>query len=276
MLNTLFVVLLAACILPVTATAQLAKRATSFLAERDSAYTRALDTMSVASMTTPSAMSDVHFVLEMAAADLERLFDLPFLVRLTGRRCGRPNAFYSSATRTITLCYELRDGFQMSMNALRTDDSTRNIRMIEALFGAVAHEAGHAIVDVLQLPTLGRREDVADQFAALFLLELDAPFKDEPLRYNALRALTHGMLYLADGENASTTAALGTHPLAIQRSANISCWTVGFGAKHGLPPSFLNSAIAPERVSQCPGEYADLRSGWIRLLGPTLRYPVRN
>ena len=44
--------------------------------------------------------------------------------------------------------------------------------MFGQIFYAIAHEMGHAIFDLLDVPIFGRAEDAADGFATYMMLEL--------------------------------------------------------------------------------------------------------
>jgi hypothetical protein len=83
------------------------------------------------------------------------------------------------------------------------------------LFFAVAHELGHAMFDIFDVPVFGRQEDAADQFATYIMLQFGG---DQALR-------------LIDG------AAYGYHPY-IQDLSNKSQVTLQFAAfssDHGSP-----------------------------------------
>lgn len=72
-------------------------------------------------------------------------------VNLRYRECGQVNAYYTFATKTVTICNEL------------LDESVGFIRFV------TAHEMAHAIIVQKGIPYTGAHEDAADQLAAVFL-----------------------------------------------------------------------------------------------------------
>ncbi|HZG44555.1 MAG TPA: DUF4344 domain-containing metallopeptidase, partial [Longimicrobium sp.] len=120
-------------------------------------------------------------LLEGWAESLNEWIGLPRNVGLEFRECGEANAYYDSRQSHITMCYELLSGFtavfEENSEEPRTDDE-----WAEAVLGATDfifyHEVGHALLDVLELPTLGRNEDAADGLAAYILI--NAEEEDDP------------------------------------------------------------------------------------------------
>ena len=51
-------------------------------------------------------------IAETGAAAIEKLVALPADVDVAFRSCGRANAYYDPATRTVLLCYELVREFE--------------------------------------------------------------------------------------------------------------------------------------------------------------------
>src|SRR5688572_11042081 len=117
-------------------------------------------------------MQDSELLQNLADA-LNQIVVLPRDVGLRFAECGEANAYYSSDDAQILMCLELMAGMAETLEGqFETEDETA-----EALAGAylavVLHEAGHALVDVLELPVTGREEDAVDQLSAWILIEAD-------------------------------------------------------------------------------------------------------
>jgi hypothetical protein len=96
---------------------------------------------------------------------------LPMDLTVRTKECGISNAWYRRPD--ITICYEyLRDIVEMAPKEM----SPEGISPIDAIFGqflfTAAHETGHAVFDLLDIPLFGRPEDDADQFAAHVLIRI--------------------------------------------------------------------------------------------------------
>ncbi|MGH7617108.1 MAG: DUF4344 domain-containing metallopeptidase [Gemmatimonadaceae bacterium] len=187
---------------------------------------------------------------------------LPNEVPVSFQSCGTANAFYNPRSRSITFCYELiaqridraraRPG---ATDAAVTDAVTRSTLFI------VNHEVGHALINLLSLPVLGREEDAADGFGAFILLERGGP-QDA---YSVLQgAEFFGQHTLFDNDVADE------HSLNDQRYFNVLCWMLGsdqarfagYAQRGGLPAS---------RQQRCVGEWSQLRASWIKVLDNNLR-----
>jgi hypothetical protein len=251
---------------PLVAQGSVRTDSSSFVVIDDSTYLLDLDSaFSSGGDYPPDVRSNVHFALRLVSSDLNALYSLPSPVQMRGAWCGRPNAFYDPAARRITVCYELDRALTEAMAQAFPDSAVQGLRAIEALFAAIAHEAGHALVGVLRLPALGRQEDVADQYAVAHMLEFTATRRDAAIRLHALQALAVGLATLGQNE---VTAAAEAHPLGLQRAANVACWVAGYARLHGVVASELEGSLPEGRRNQCPDEYKDMVSAWQRLLEP--------
>jgi len=100
-------------------------------------------------------------------------FRLPRDVMIRTIECGESNAWYRpiDGQPTVTLCYEY---LQEIWNQLPTIATTDGVTPTDALVGqalfATAHEFGHLVFDVFEIPVLGREEDAADNFATFLML----------------------------------------------------------------------------------------------------------
>jgi hypothetical protein len=134
---------------------------------------------------------------------------------------------------------------------------------------AMLHELGHAHIQEMGLPVLGREEDAADSYAitALLLVATD-------VSHNVLIWATKGW-FLDDARNEKEGDALAfydEHGLDKQRAYQIVCLMVGAD-----PDKFTDLAnqvkMPEERQANCEGDYSNASWSWETLLKPHLRAP---
>ena len=92
------------------------------------------------------------------------------------RDCGSANAFYNPQNKSITMCHELVLAMATDFSELKK--TTREEGLKDAIFTSLFvffHELGHALIDILALPAVGKEEDSVDQFAALIFLNTEEP-----------------------------------------------------------------------------------------------------
>ena len=83
---------------------------------------------------------------------------------------GKSNAWYQRPS--ITLCYEYLDDILKSIPKETTPGGLTPMDALDGqFFYVVAHEFGHAVFDLLDIPSFGRSEDVADQFSTYIMLQ---------------------------------------------------------------------------------------------------------
>lgn len=133
------------------------------------------------------------------------------------------------------------------------------------------HELGHALIQVLDLPTVGPEEDVVDEFAAVVLVSFDA---GSGFGTDFTMAGAAGFFEMwresEQSQQASGLAFSDEHSLSIQRFYKIACLLVGAypdraavtAQQLGLPPELSERCLV-----EAPGK---LRS-WARILAPHLR-----
>jgi hypothetical protein len=199
-------------------------------------------------------------VIESIADDLNRAFVMDTHVPVKLGPCGKVNAFYYPATRSITMCDEWVDflGTLYGRNALSSKEFPNAV--VAATAFVFAHEVGHALIDVFALDILGREEDVADQFA-VYLLGRTKTGEQQALA----AADTFGRL-------ASTPAQLtwDEHSLGDQRAYNIFCWLYGSNpARHS---GLVSSGMLPKpRADRCQAEYSQFKRTFDKFLAARLR-----
>lgn len=180
--------------------------------------------------------------------------------------CGTENAFYTAQHKAIVLCLELlaqvTKGIHRDFASIATHDE-----MNQAIAGAVVfvlmHELGHALIDLLQLPVLGREEDAADQIGAFFLLNANGAQNTLPgaLWFFRSKTLFYTRRHFSD-----------EHSLGPQRQSNLACWAYGKDQAH-FNHLLLGSYLTKERAARCSKEYEQLDSSVRRLLAGKVQLP---
>jgi hypothetical protein len=206
-------------------------------------------------------------VVEKMAAELSQGVRLPRPITLASAECGSPNAFYSKQHNSIVMCldlfHHLAAGIGRDLGPVSTPEEIG--QTISGAFAFVLlHELGHALIDQLNLPVLGREEDAADQIS-LFLV-LRTPVAPQALA-GALWFFRQKTLFY------SRQHFSGEHSLGPQRQTNLACWAYGSNtAKYGY---LLNGPFLPRnRAVRCVDEYKQLDSAVRRLLAAHVELPA--
>ncbi len=199
--------------------------------------------------------------LERTAADLNGWLVPPRPITLAFAPCGEANAFYDRPTQRVTMCWELLDALGQVFGDRETPEERERAILGAASF-LLYHELGHALIDVLDLPALGREEDSADQLATYILA--DGTPEGE-------RAAMDGAVALGRFDaDFSDMAFADEHSLGVQRFYNVACWV--YGSDPAGHAHFLDAGTLPEeRAERCPAEYDALVRSWERLLEPYVR-----
>jgi len=126
------------------------------------------------------------------------------------------------------------------------------------------HELGHALVDQLDIPILGREEDAVDNLATLLITK----WQPKELREDLIFASADSFGW-QDDYNAATGEALdlsGEHSTDLQRFYNIAC--TFYGSDPERLGAFANAARLPEdRQEVCPIDFKTMAKGWSEHLG---------
>lgn len=221
--------------------------------------------------TTTERMGEVQEKLrkvravERMARSLSHGLTLLQPITLQTAECGRANASYNPKKRTITLCLELLvlTGSAAREGALASQYQSRSRIAAGAVSFVLLHELGHALIDVLDLPVLGREEDAADQLSIFLLLQ-------RPGR-NARFAVLGAMWLFGDTTTNYTQRQLSSaHSLNHQRRSNLACWAIGKdSAAYGWART--PGGLTPQREAACAREYRLLEATVQRLLAPNLQ-----
>lgn len=129
--------------------------------------------------------------------------------------------------------------------------------------GTFYHELGHALIDVMQMPVLGREEDAADTLSGLLI---DQVWQEESA--NAMIADSANAYILYDAENPvapEDQPYWGEHGLDLQRYYNLIC--IFYGANpEGRAEIATTFELPSSRAERCPDEYAQAQASWGAML----------
>ena len=189
-------------------------------------------------------------LLEAIFTSLWEFIKLPKDLTAEYSECWEENAFYDPATKKITVCYEIVEWAE-SLNKTDTDEVSTNI-----LTFFILHEVGHALVNLYELPTTGREEDVADQLATFFLLGSNDQWALDTADsfYKDLKDLNINDLPFSD-----------EHSLDNQRYYDILCWVYGSDTKT-YEYLVKEEFIPQDRAEQCEWEFVSMNNSFVKLL----------
>lgn len=197
-------------------------------------------------------------VVEAMADNLNETVALPRDLALIHGSCGVENAFYDPTETRLVICYEFIEMVgQTFFDAGYSGDELADA-ILSVWFFVFLHELGHAVVDLFDLPVLGREEDAVDGFATRLLVRGDQP-----------RAALWAADFWSRSADANPSAAhfADEHSLNQQRFYNMLCWIYGSDPDNWQP--LVDDGWLPEdRAARCPTEWANLNEDWGDLLAP--------
>src|ERR1041385_4358952 len=133
----------------------------------------------------------------------------------------------------------------------------------------LAHETGHALISVFDLPVLGREEDAADSLATILALKMASSFAERVVT-NAARGWF--LSDQRDKKDGSPTPFYDEHGLDLQRAYTNVCLLVG-----GDPGKFTALAnevkLPKERQDTCRFDFSNASYSWDKVLEPYKRKP---
>jgi Putative metallopeptidase len=200
---------------------------------------------------------------------LQQIFS-PFVLPIdltfkTGDCGGVSNAWYDRPA--VSICYEYLNEIYQSVSKEPTPEG---ITPADAVFGqffyVVAHEMGHAMFDILQVPVFGNGEDAADHFSVYIMLQ----FGKDQSRPLILGAAHSYKKYLQSSEVTAPLAAFSdVHAPPAQRFYNLIC--LAYGAHATLFADVVDKGYLPkERASSCKREYDQVAVAFRDLIVPHL------
>jgi hypothetical protein len=203
------------------------------------------------------------------AGALNEAFKLPRDIPILMRGCGEPNMFYDPDAQQILVCDEILP-FMIGVFQRYRDDDSATLAGLVAVIGGFFHELGHCMIHQYELPSTGREEDAADQFATLFLL--GGPDLPDDQR-NVEFALTSAEFWMALGlvRNEDSRARYwDEHSLDEVRYYEILC--LAYGVAPNVAGFLVDDGDLPvERGQRCPSEYKSKHKTWKMLLTPYLK-----
>lgn len=177
---------------------------------------------------------------------------IPLTLRTVG--CdGVANAWYQRPT--VSVCYEYAAEIRDSMPKATTAEGVSPMDAAAGqLIYAVAHEMGHAVFDLLDIPVLGHAEDAADQFASYVILQFG---KSDARRLILGAAYSYRKYVQQPTVTAPLAAFSDVHGPPAQRYFNLLC--IAYGADPVLFADFLSQGYLPrERAKACAREYGEV------------------
>jgi len=207
------------------------------------------------------ALFEANKMFDNVAEGLNRTVRLPNAVEINTVTCNTINAFYDPRTRRIIVCYELLDYFVgMFKDSAKNEEELGNAVMGATMFGFF-HEVGHGLIDLLDLPAVGREEDSVDQLATLILIAAGEK--------GVAQALAGAYWFQQQSKSTHKTPFWDEHAFDQQRFYNIVCLI--FGSDPKKYGDFVQTGTLPmERAMRCPDEYAKIKKAWEKLLQPHL------
>jgi hypothetical protein len=184
---------------------------------------------------TPYRLVQERGALEMMKKAFTPLrLPVPVTIRTMG--CdGVSNAWYQRENDrpTLSICYEyLVEIWNVMPKQTAAAMVTAGDAVIGQLFFALAHEFGHAVFDIFDIPVFGREEDAADQFATYIMLQFG---DDRAHRLVTGAAFSYRAFIKNHKQKPSVSVPLLTfssdHGAPEQRFYNLLCLAYGYDAK---------------------------------------------
>lgn len=184
---------------------------------------------------------------------------------------GVSNAWYQREGKrpTVSLCYEY---LQELLQSMPKETTPAGIAPQDAMAGqllfAVAHEMGHAMFDIFDVPIFGRQEDAADQFATYVMLQFGG---DRARRLITGAAYSYRDFIKDYKEKPKVTIPLAvfssSHGLPEERFYNLLCIAYGYDSK--LFAEFVEKEYLPNtRAKNCDFEYQDIKYAFRQVISP--------
>lgn len=125
------------------------------------------------------------------------------------------------------------------------------------------HELGHAFIDILALPVLGKEEDAADHLSVILMNEIW--LEDSAAEILASDATAYALQAEQTAAGGEEPAYADEHSLDMQRYYNVVCLFYGANpeARQGLADEL---GLPPERAERCPDEWDSAAGSWEKVL----------
>jgi hypothetical protein len=221
---------------------------------------------------TPYKLVQQRGALEMMKKVFAPLrLPVPVTIRTIG--CdGVSNAWYQRENDrpTLSICYEyLVEIWNVMPKETAAAMVTAGDAVIGQLFFALAHEFGHAVFDIFDIPVFGREEDAADQFATYIMLQFG---DDRAHRLITGAAFSYREFIKNHKQKPNVSVPLLTfssdHGPPEQRFYNMLCLAYGYDAK--VFAAVGTEYLPKSRARNCRYEYVVLRYAYKQLVVPHL------
>ncbi len=217
--------------------------------------------------------------LEQMATTINNVFKINTPLTLSLKNCGAVNAYYSSNSKELTLCYEmLHHLFDFYKDSV-PDETALGTKIGNALTFIYFHEVGHALIDILDIPLTGKEEDAADYFSFYFLASNDVKEGVEATMegaifflesYNKMISDTSYIRLKSEGKEPQLPF-WDEHSLDMQRFYSIA--SLIYGSNPDKYNHFIEMGLLGNRR---PGiaiaEYQKIKKGWDRVLKDYIKF----
>lgn len=197
--------------------------------------------------------------------DIFSVFRLPSDLNLRTTECGMANAWYQRPT--VTICYEYLNDIRKSIPAETTPQGiTPTDAVLGQFFYVVAHEMGHAMFDMLNVPLWGRAEDAADQFATYIMLQFG---KDNARRLIRGAAFSYKNYVNNPKVVVPLEAFSEVHGAPMQRFYNLLC--MAYGADRETFSDLVANGYLPQaRARNCRVEFGEANFAFQQTVRPSV------
>ncbi|TMJ04733.1 MAG: hypothetical protein E6G97_04315 [Alphaproteobacteria bacterium] len=202
-------------------------------------------------------------ILETVTALLSA-FRLPRDLTVEAKGCnGRETAWYGFDTANF--CYEYVELIQRHSPKVATPGGVpRADAIVGAVIDTILHETGHGMIDILDIPVLGREEDAADFFSVYLLLQFPPDDARRLIEGVAFSMGSEGRQDLR--EKVGPQMFAGPHGANAQRHFNVLC--LAYGADPALFGGASPPGLPPWRARDCGDEWSLLKRSFDRLIMP--------
>jgi hypothetical protein len=201
-------------------------------------------------------------------------FRLPVDLVIKTVECdGVANAWYQREGKqpTVSVCYEYLQEIWKSMpKEMMEAGVTQTDAICGQLFFAVAHELGHAMFDIFDVPVFGRQEDAADQFAAFIMLQFGGEQSRRLIKGAAYAYYDYVKNFKEKPKVTLPLAAFSSdHGTPEERYFSLLCTAYGYDDK--LFAAVVEKEYLPQsRAKKCKFEYDDLKFAFHQVFSPHL------
>jgi hypothetical protein len=127
----------------------------------------------------------------------------------------------------------------------------------------LVHEIGHALIEALEIPVLGKEEDAVDTLGAVVMTELFEDGASDAI------ATAEWFAWASEQRELDETDFMDEHSLDLQRAYSILCLIAG--SDDEIYQEALDAELMSlERLERCPAEYEHARDSWATVLDEVL------